>query len=65
MKKEKPFISKSKESFAFSETDPLVKYQKGLIKELENDIYESKQKRYFMSEIQRIEKFVKTIHKYS
>lgn len=65
MKKEKQFLSKSKESFTFSETDSLVKYQKGLIQELENDIYEAKQKRYFMAEIQKIEKFVKTIHKYS
>ena len=65
MKKEKPFLSKSKESFTFSETDSLVKYQKGLIQEFDNDIYDTKQKRYFMAEIQRIEKFVKTIHKYS
>lgn len=65
MKKEKPFLSKSKESFPFSETDLLVKYQKGLIQELNNNLYEAKQKRYFMAEIQRIEKFVKTIHKYS
>lgn len=64
MKKEKPFISKSRESFSFSETDSLVKYQKGLIQELNNNLYEAKQKRFFMAEIQRIEKFVKTIHKY-
>lgn len=65
MKKEKPFLSKSKESFPFWETDSLVKYQKGLIQELDNNLYEAKHKRFFMAEIQRIEKFVKTIHKYS
>jgi hypothetical protein len=65
MKTEKPFLSKSAESFTFCETYCLRQYQIGLIQELNNNLYEAKQKRFFMAEIQRIEKFVKTINKYA
>ena len=65
MKKEKPFFTKSKDSFTFSETYCLRQYQIGMIKELENMKYKDKQKAFFMSEIQGIERFIKAIDKYA
>ena len=65
MKTEKPFLTKSAESFTFNETYCLRQYQIGLIQELENMKYADKQKRFFMSEIQGIERFIKAINKYA
>ena len=65
MKTEKPFLTKSQESFTFNETYCLRQYQIGLIQELNNNLYEAKQKRFFLAEIQSIERFINTINKYS
>ena len=65
MKTKKPFLSKSAESFTFCETYSLRQYQIGLIQELNNNLYEAKQKRFFLAEIQGIERFINTIDKYS
>ena len=65
MKTEQPFLSKSQEYFKFEETDCLKKYQLALVDEMDNPIHDIKQRRFFMAEIQRIEKFVKTVQKYA
>jgi len=59
MKTEKPFLSKSAESFTFCETYSLRQYQIGLIQELENNKYEMKYKNRFLAEIQQVELFIK------
>ena len=59
MKTEKPFLTKSKQSFTFSETYSLRQYQIGLIQELENNQYAMKYKNRFLAEIQQIELFIK------
>jgi len=59
MKIEKPFLSKSKESFTFNETYCLRQYQIGLIQELENNKYAMKYKNRFLAEIQQVELFIK------
>jgi len=59
MKTEKPFLTKSAESFTFNETYCLRQYQIGLIQELENNKYAMKYKNKFLAEIQQIELFIK------
>jgi len=59
MKKEQPFLSKSKDSFTFNETYSLRQYQIGLIEELENNKYAMKYKNRFLEEIQQVELFIK------
>jgi len=65
MKTKKPFLSKSQESFTFSETYPLRQYQIGLIQELENNQYAMKYKNRFLAEIQQIERFIRAIEKFA